>query len=194
MQLQKDVVRALLRRLYGVQGERPPEQTGDVVMPTVDVGRLEASDLLFEQGIFSWWISISLAAVAGEFGGIVIQPGAGFPRRGIWTVDWLANAAALLTLVQIGATTAGLAGTGKVKYADNRVMPVAAGVGVPIDTFFGTDPATSGLGVYFLGATQHYGIGDWPGYVGDAETQNFSVWANAVNVVHTIALGGRFIP
>lgn len=185
----------VLRRLLDAREGLPTDYL-DQVQPSAEVRALRPWED-FDERIHRWWIAVSVAAVAGEFSGVVFAPGSAMQRGSIWTVDGLdvstPNANPPGATVTVGATPAGFA-AGPVKYADNRWGPVAAGVGPPLDVSFGTDPATTGSGCWFLEPPlSRCAVASWPGWVSTEVGQNLAVWGNTVLQLLRVSAWGRII-
>jgi len=66
VRIQRDNIRNMLRKIYGVQGSPGPEVISDDVQVVVDVLRRTEFELLKEQGIFAWQAFRARTPAAGQ--------------------------------------------------------------------------------------------------------------------------------
>ena len=72
--IQRDSVRRILRRLYGIQGTPGPEELEETILTVCEVGRRGEFDLLFEQGIIPFHAAAERpASGAGELRHVMVS-------------------------------------------------------------------------------------------------------------------------
>jgi len=66
VKIQRESVRNLARKLFGIQGESSPEDVEDYVLGICELGRRGEFELLREQGIVAWHASRGRTPAAGQ--------------------------------------------------------------------------------------------------------------------------------